>query len=79
MFAGERERYFWGPLMADVFAGLLSLVVIIMVAMALGGLDFFAPWILVTPAVMLVSGFARGQSFGEVGQKLLLLLPQGGR
>jgi len=69
----EPERYFWGPVLADIGMGVASVFAIIVAALALGGFSFFAPWIIVSPVAMFTAGFLRGPSFGNALPKAVAI------
>jgi hypothetical protein len=69
----EPQRYLWGMLIMDVVIGVVSLVPILIAALALGGFSFILPWLIAVPLVMFSVGWWRGRSFGNLWVKALAL------
>ena len=69
----EPEGYFWRPVLTDVATGAVSVIVIAMAALAIGGFSFFAPWLIVTPVAMFMAGFLRATSFGKIWPKAVAI------
>ena len=68
----------------DVAWGLAVAILVVFVCLLLGGFSFFAPWLIVTPAVMFSAGLIRGGTPGRIivkgvalGALLLMLLVLG--
>jgi hypothetical protein len=73
------EGYFEETLLPDVFTGILAWVVIIPLALALGGFMFLEPWGIVIPPVTFSFGMVRGKSHGNawlkgIAMNLVILL-----
>ena len=61
----EPQRYLWWPLLSDLLVGAASVIAIIVVALALQGFVFLAPWLIVIPLAMFLAGILSGLSFGN--------------
>ena len=60
----------------DTLIGLPAVGVICVTALLLGGFSFFAPWIIVTPPILLIAGLVRARSEGNPLLKgLVISLP----
>lgn len=63
----------FGAFLADVGIAALTCILIIFLAMVLGGFNFFTPWLIVIPPIMFVAGVIRGISPGNIWIKVISL------
>jgi hypothetical protein len=79
-----RVGYFGVAFLPDLFIGSLALLIVLPLALLLGGFRFIEPWFIVTPPTTFALGLFRGNSDGNVWLKsigmnaiLLALLARG--
>jgi hypothetical protein len=65
----------------DLCTGIVATILVVVVALTLGGFSFFTPWLIVTPIATFLAGLVRGKNQGQIllraiaiGAFLLLLL-----
>ena len=67
---GEADAKYPGrDLLADAAVGLAAFVVVIPIALFLGGFSFFEPWLIVTGLLLFSTGFLRGAGPGRAWVK----------
>ena len=60
-------------IVTDLAWGFAGTVTVVAVCLLLGGFSFFAPWLILVPAVMFAAGLIRGRSAGRIAAKGIAL------
>jgi hypothetical protein len=63
LFASEPlTKYNWTTMVVDVAIGIVTFILVIPVALYLGGFSFFTPWVIALIPLFFLCGFLRGAS-----------------
>jgi len=61
LYASEPlTKYDWTTILVDVAVGIVTFVLVIPMALFLGGFSFFAPWVIAIIPLFFLAGFLRG-------------------
>jgi hypothetical protein len=69
----EEESYSPGEAVIDALAGFLIMLLVIPLALAIGGFSFIEPWLILIPLLAFAGGVARGNSVGNIWLKAAIL------